>query len=240
MNRILRLIFVFIILSNYCIAQTTGVSSVLKGKILADTNDLDGIYIFNASTKDAVLSDKEGYFQIKATVGDTLMVSAVQFKGVKVGLKKEDFGPNLFFVKMHTLLRQLDEVRIMQYKNINSVSLGIVSKNVKTYTPAERKIYTATNGVDKLFNMISGRTKMLKEEAGIEKKEFLLEKISRLYDDSFFRDKLKIPEINIKGFQYYIIEDKDFVDALNSKNKTLATFLMGELAVQYLELLNQK
>jgi hypothetical protein len=68
----------------------------------------------------------------------------------------------------------------------------------------------------------------------------MLEKISRLYEDSYFIDKLKIPQINIKGFQYYIIEDKEFVEALNSKNKTLATFLMGQLAVDYLELLNQK
>ncbi len=240
MANLFKLVLILFLVSNYGLAQTTVEANILKGKILADTSDLDGIYIFNASTKNAVLSDQEGYFQIKATVGDTLMISAVQFKGVKVGLKKEDFGPNLFFVKMQTIMRQLDEVKVMQYKNINSISLGIVSKNVKTYTPAERKVYTATNGVDKIFNMFSGRTKMLKEEAGIEKKEFLLDKISRLYDDSFFKDKLKIPEINIKGFQYYIIEDKDFVDALNSKNKTLATFLMGELAVQYLELLNQK
>ena len=88
--------------------------------------------------------------------------------------------------------------------------------------------------------MFSGRTKMLKGEVEIEKKEFMLEKISRLYEDSYFIDKLKIPPINIKGFQYYIIEDKEFVAALNSKNKTLATFLMGQLAVDYLELLNQK
>ncbi len=234
-----RIILIVLFVCNNCFAQQNELK-LLSGKVLADSKDLEGIYVFNASTKNAVLTDKMGFFKIPAKIGDTLMISSVQLKGVQVVVQKEDFGPNLFFVKMQVMMRQLDDVVITQYKNINPISLGIVSKNVKTYTPAERKVYTATNGVDKLFNMFSGRTKMLKGEVEIEKKEFMLEKISRLYEDSYFIDKLKIPQINIKGFQYYIIEDKEFVEALNSKNKTLATFLMGQLAVDYLELLNQK
>jgi len=47
---------------------------------------------------------------------------------------------------LEPLVRLLDEVRINEYKNINAVSLGIISPNTKHYTPAERKLYTATGG----------------------------------------------------------------------------------------------
>jgi hypothetical protein len=42
----------------------------------------------------------------------------------------------------------------------------------KKYTPAERKLYTATSGggIDGLLNTISGRKAMLKKEIIVEKK----------------------------------------------------------------------
>lgn len=74
----------------------------------------------------------------------------------------------------------LKEIEVIEYKNINPVALGIVPANQKTYTPAERKLYTATGGgnryglstsvsLDGIINGISGRTKMLKKEVQVEK-----------------------------------------------------------------------
>jgi hypothetical protein len=40
----------------------------------------------------------------------------------------------------------LEEVTIIDYKKISAVSLGTTSKGVKKYTPAERRLYTATGG----------------------------------------------------------------------------------------------
>lgn len=221
------------------------VSKKLKGKVIADSSDLESIYIVNLKTNNASLTERGGYFEISASVGDTIMFSSVQFKGVKIALKKEDFEKELLFVKMETLMRQLDEVKIMQYKGINAVSLGIVPKGIKVYTPAERKLYTATTGsglvsVDGILNMISGRTAMLKKEAVVEKKEQLIARIGYLFEDDYFTDKLKIPSDYVKGFQFYLVEDVKFAEALKEKNKIKAQFLMGELAIKYLELINHK
>ena len=64
--------------------------------------------------------------------------------------------------------------------------------------------------------------------------------ITESFQDSFFIDKLKIPKDYVNGFKYFIIDDKHLIEAINSKNKSLATFLMSELAVKYLKLLNEK
>lgn len=219
-------------------------SKLLQGKIVANSSDLEGIYVLNLKSDHSTLTEKGGYFTIAASVGDTLMFSAVQFKGIEVAVKESDFDKPVFFVKMETIMRELDEVKINQYRNINAVSLGIVPKGMKVYTPVERKLYTATKGsglvsVDGIINMLSGRTAMLKTALMYEKKEMLLTKISYLFEDDFFIHKLKIPSEYVQGFKYYIVENDKVVSAINAKNKTLATFLIGELAVKYLELLKK-
>ena len=78
---------------------------------------------------------------------------------------------------------------------------------------------------------------MLKKEIIVEKKEMLLLKIENYYDTLFFIDILKIPADFVKGFQYYAVEDEKFAAAINAKNKTSATFILGELATQYLDII---
>jgi hypothetical protein len=243
MTTFIKCLFLLLIAS-FSVAQNKS-SKLLQGKIVANSNDLEGIYVLNLKTDHSTLTEKGGYFSITASVGDTLLFSAVQFKGIEIILKENDFEKELLFVKLETIIRELDEVKVNQYKNINAVSLGIVPKGIKVYTPAERKLYTATTGsglvsVDGIINMISGRTAMLKTALLYEKKETLLNKLSYLFEDEFFSHKLKIPTDYVQGFKYYIVENDKVVNAINAKNKTLATFLIGELAVEYLELLNKK
>lgn len=223
----------------------------LNGKITSDYPDLEGIYIANLNSDVATVSEKNGYFSINASVGDTLLFSAVQFVGTKIKLKEQDFSNTIFFVKLETLTNLLDEVKIDEYRKINSVSLGLVSKNQKKYTPAERKLKTAGElhwyspllipvggmSVDGLLNAISGRTSQLKQELVIERKELLLVKIATVFEENYFTETLKIPAENVKGFQYYIVDDENFIKALNNKNRTMAMFLMAELAVKYKELI---
>jgi len=224
----------------------------INGKVTADSNELEGIYIINLKTEKATLTERGGYFSITASVGDTLMFSAVQFKALKVALTESDFKKELFFVKMEPLVRFLNEVIVNEYKNINAVSLGIIPHDIKPSTPAERKLFTATGGGknlyglntkisgDAILNAISGRTAMLKKELEVEKKETLMDKINSWYETVYFTKTLKIPEDYVKGFLFYIVEDVKFVEAINAKNKTMATFLMNELAVKYNALLNEK
>lgn len=229
-------------------------AKVLKGKVVANSSDLEGIYIVNLKSEASTLTEKGGYFSIPTVEGDTLLFSHVQFKGLKVAVKKADFEAPLFFVKMEILLRQLDEVTIKQYKNINAVSLRILSKPAKKYTPAERKLSAAGElhwyspllipvggmSVDGMINSISGRTAMLKKELVIERKEFLLKKITDQFKEEYFTENLKIPAEYVKGFQYYLVENQEFVTALNDKNTTMATFIMNRLAVDYLQSIEKK
>ena len=244
----------FLFLVTFVQGQTAAISKKINGKVTASYTDLEGIYLINLKTEKSTLTEHGGYFSINASVGDTLLFSSVQFKGLKVALKESDFTNNLFFVKMEPIVRFLDEVKINEFKNINAVSLGIVSPFTKHYTPAERKLRTAEElhwysplliplggmSVDGMLNSISGRTAMLKKEVEVEKKETLMDKVEARFETKYFTQTLKIPEEYVKGFEYYIVEDVKFAEAVKSKNKTMATFIMNELAVRYNGLLREK
>jgi hypothetical protein len=234
-------VFFLLVITNGFAQETAEVK--LNGKIIANSNDLEGIYVVNLKTEKSVITEKGGFFTIEANPGETLMFSSMQFKGIQICLEPIDFQKELFFVKMEQMITQLPEVIILRYDNINAVSLGIVPPGMKHYTPAERKYATASSGamnpmgLDPLFNLFSGRTAMLKKEIEVEKKEFYLQKLDDRFDKHHFVDILKIPVEYIKGFEYYIVENERFTTSLNSKNKTMTEFLMTQLATKYLEII---
>jgi hypothetical protein len=250
MSRVVCLFFILV--ASKAFAQEP-VSVKLKGKVIADMSDLEGIYVINLKTEKAAITEKDGYFSIDAVSGDTLLFSAMQFKGVRVVLTQKTFENELLFVKMEPIMNQLKEVIVRRgFDNINAVSLGIIPKGQKSYTVAERKLYTATDlnasaslsgmaggsiSADPLLNFLSGRTRMLKKQLEVEKKEFYLKQLENLFDIDHFVNKLKIPSEYVKGFEYFAVENIKFTRILDTKNKTTIEFLLGELATKYNEIL---
>jgi hypothetical protein len=242
-----RLLLLYIFFPLVVLSQN---DSIVSGKIVSESSLLEGIHVINLSKRNGAITDARGYFQIKAKVSDTLQFSAVNLKATRHILKAGDFSNDLLLIKMESLITELEEVAIINYKNINAVALGIVPANQKTYTPAERKLAAAGDfkwysplliplggmSVDGLINSISGRTAMLKKELVVERKELLQAKTSDYFERKYFIETLKIPDEFVDGFLFYIVENEKFVNAMKDKNKTMATFVLSELAVEYLKL----
>jgi len=222
----------------------------LPGKVVSESSLLDGIHVINLSKNNGVITDSRGYFNIAVEINDTLQFSAVNLKATRHIVKQSDFSNELLLVKMESLITELEEVAIINYRSINAVSLGIVPANQKTYTPAERKLATAGEfrwysplliplggmSVDGLINSVSGRTSMLKKELVVERKELLQAKTSDYFERKYFVDTLKIPEDFVDGFLFYVVDNERYARAMRDKNKTMATFILSELATEYLKL----
>jgi len=203
---------------------------------MADLYNLEDMDVINIQTEKFKQTQTGGYFSIDAKEGDTLMFSGTNIKGLKVLICKEDLEKDILFVNLETVARELNEVTVVNYNHINAVSLGIVDVNQKKYTPAERKLKAASKGfltVDPILNMFSGRTAELKRNVETEKKEFWLTKIEELFEDVVLIEKLKVPSAFIKGFQYFLVENKRFVQLLEGNNKEMRDFALAELAVKY-------
>ncbi|QDW20244.1 hypothetical protein [Flavobacterium sp. KBS0721] len=229
--------------------------TAFNGRITANSTDLEGVYVINAQTEVMTTTNDLGAFSIAAKPGDEIVFSSIQFKENRVLLQQENFSDINFSVRLNVVMHQLQEVVIKNYNGINAVALGIIPGNQKTYTEAERKLHTATAlnatanagsmaggsvSADPLLNFLSGRTAMLKKELAVEKKEFFLKLLERMFTLEHFIDRLKIPAEYVKGFEYYAVENDKFTVILNSKNKTSTEFLLGELAVKYKEIIERE
>ena len=218
-------------------AQTENVQQI-RGKIIADSVAVDRINISNTTTDKATVSDASGFFTIPVKLGDILVFTAVNLETLRKKIGQQDLLKEVLTVVLSPKSIILKEV-VVNESAISAESLRIIPYGQKKYTPAERKLYTATsgNGIDGLLNTISGRKAMIKKEIIVEKKEQLLARFDVLFEDKYYTENLKIPSEYIKGFQYYCVEDTPFANALGAKNKALVMFLIVKLAETYNEII---
>ncbi|MFE3866902.1 hypothetical protein ACFX5E_02305 [Flavobacterium sp. LS2P90] len=228
------LLFVFFFLTQIIFGQNTAEKEI-RGKITAESVAVEGINILNSTNQRITVSDRDGFFSLFAKEGDILVFSAVNLVTLRRKVTNGDFISNGIQIQMTTQSIPLKEIVIHDNSRVTAENLGIIPYGQKKYTPAERKLYTATSGggIDGLLNTISGRKAMLKKEMVIEKKENSLSRLEVLFENKYYIETLKIPVDYIRGFQYYCIEDAGFSDALSTKNKTLAMFLIVSLAENY-------
>lgn len=211
---------------------------IVNGKITSTSDDLEGIYVINRTADVTVATTPGGYFTINARVNDTIVFSAIQFVAKELIVQESHFAEDLVFVALEHLVRSLDEA-IVTSSTITSESLGLVPKGQKRYTAGERKVYTATQGIDGLINVLSGRRKEVKKAAEYEKKELLMEKINYIYTEDEIVTELKIPQEHVRGLIYYAVQDKEFAEAIKQKNTIMAKFHMSRIATEYLELVSE-
>lgn len=223
----------FFLLVQVTFGQTEIVKKI-RGKITVDSVAVDRITIVNVSSNKATVSDAGGFFTIPAKEGDVLVFTAVNLEVLRRKINKQEVLQEIITVVMIPKSIVLKEV-LVNKSLLTAESLGIIPYGQKKYSPAERKLYTATSGggIDGLLNAISGRKAMLKKEIVIEKKEQLLARLDILFDNQYYTETLQIPLDYIKGFQYYCVDDASFADALKSKNKTLIMYLIVKLAENY-------
>ena len=237
-NNILILLFLF--LAQISFGQTSGVKEIM-GQVFEESSSVEGVNIINNNTQITTVTDENGMFSIVAKEGDVLVFSSVNMEPLKRRISAEDLNSASIQIKMTAKQIELKEVVVNDNMGITAENLGIIPHGQKTYTPAERKLYTAkSTSVDKILNGISGRTAMLKKEVKVEKKEMLFRKLEYLFDDNYYTERLRISLEDIKGFQLYCVEDSEFAVSLNSKNKTMSMFLITELARKYLKILENE
>ncbi len=235
-----NLYIVFLFFVQISIGQSK-VSKEILGQVFEQSTQVEGVNIINNTTQVATVSDENGKFSMVVREGDVLVFSAVNLNALKHRITAEDLGDIVLIIRMSAKEVELKEVIVNDNANITAENLGIIPLGQKKYTPAERKIYTATStSVDKVLNAISGRTSMLKKEAKVEKKEMLFRKMEYLFEETYYTERLKIPSEHIKGFQLYCVDNPEFSLSLNTKNKTMSMFLITGLAQEYLTIIEHE
>ena len=220
---------------------------VINGTIICDSNLVEGVHVLNLVNEKSTVTDRNGHFSIVAKQGDLLVFSAVHLNYWRKSIKENDFKTGFLEVIMTPKEVKLNEVVLTEYTKINAQELGIINYKPKAYTPAERKLRPTKITqmdliglmgfrlpLDPLLYWATGRTKMLKNDLKIEKKELLLRKLDDWNDNEFYVNQLKIPKEFVDGFKYYIIYDDELMSYLQSNNKIQGNFRISKLATDFL------
>lgn len=229
--------------------QSVFAQTLLKGRIISDEGTLEDIMVVNDGTKETVTTNAAGEFSIMAKSRDELIVASPQIDGLSIILNAHSFEQKILEIKVNLRAHQLEDVVI---RRITTKSLGIVSNDIKEYTPAERRLKTAMGGIknqygldtrislDQILNFFSGRTANLEKELQIEKFESNYKKLKNQFEEEFYLKTLQFVKEDIDGFLVYVSENPEVGVHLEHKNKELLKLKLVELAFQFKQLKHEK
>lgn len=205
-------------------------------RAVADSLPATNVKVVNIVNEQTAVSNADGEFRIQAKAGDMLVFPTENFEYKRFLIDEETLKKSVVTVVLTARAIQLDEVTI--HRDIDAETMGFVPKGQKKYTPAERKVYSATSGpVDIIVNGLTGRTKMLRKGVAVERRERLMERLEIQFEEEFYTDRLRIPADYIKGFRFFLLDDKDVVAALDARNKPALMERVLQLAPSYLDLI---
>lgn len=142
--------YVFTILFLFCFTPHLKAQDVqrvlINGKIIVDSDDKEGITIFNSSSNKGTITNERGEFSIYAALNDVLEFSALQFKDFVVTIDKNVIASHQITVILVEDVNKLDEVIILPF-NLTG-NLTVDSERVKTFNPNMDAIYFGIKNYD--------------------------------------------------------------------------------------------
>jgi hypothetical protein len=238
MTRNKLLLSLFLLTGTGLGAQTLP-SKQIEGRVYSESGDVAATHVLNISAKKASITDKDGFFTITATLGDTLVFSAIQYKRKSMMVTSAMLESKLLYVPLEEVLNQLDEVIVRPYNLtgdmatdltrteieplVTASTLGLPNAYVRLPTKAERELFAATAnpfmGFDPLINAITGRTKMLKNRIARNEKYERTQRVRAFYPDSLYTTELRIPSEKIADFMYFCEVDQAFQYLVDSHDR---------------------
>lgn len=214
-NKIFALLF-FISYVNF--AQ----EKLIKGKVVAEGNDVSGINLVNLVNEKSAVTDENGAFSILVKEEDMLVFSDESFYYKRKIIEADDLKKELLIIQMEPKPIEIEEVIVTQYAHLTAYNLGIIDYIPKQYTVAERRMISKVGSAKERKSMLEN-----------EKKLAVVAIVENFMDDSYFINTLKIDPDYIKGFKLYFSEDKDFAKIANLKIEDDITLAIIEIAQKY-------
>lgn len=259
-------LFVFFFLTIQFLFSQGIERELLRGKILADSVDVENITIFNISTNIGVISDSKGKFSIKARVADTLYFQGLSFVSKKYALTEKDFLVEELEIQLKVNVNELNEVVITpstltgnlkeDTKKINVYELSPVDMSKVVYYDDKRfssdnKVTTntnhfASNGSNINFKVIGkqiGKWIGIKTDSKKNAREMMEERKLREIQSKSYADHIKERFSHHFFVNIIKIENEDipaFLAYSEMSSFELAKFLKPENELQLIEYLVEK
>lgn len=119
----------------------------ISGRVYVKSNELEGITVFNTSSKQGTITDENGRFTIEARINDVLEFSALQFKDFSIIVSQRIMDSKKMTAMLVEDVNKLDEVVILPYDLSGSLNADLNS--VRTYNVDMDSIYAGVQDTEK-------------------------------------------------------------------------------------------
>lgn len=213
--------------------------------------DVENIHVINKTAQVFTTTNAFGNFKISVKLNDTLQFTSIQHKLKEVVVDASIIIDKELEVHLEELTYALDEVVVgrmltgdllidasrVEGEPITAKKLGIPSYQGKLKTQSERKLNEATTGggfipLFPIINAITGRTKQLKNQIKLERKDDLLYDIRIKLEPLLFSDET-LPENVRTDFFYFCSEDEYFIVRCKGKSDLEILEFLKEKLEQY-------
>lgn len=242
--RILWVVFV-LVLGTASYAQEEGMVRI-AGKITDSIGKgLEDVQIKNITQRRFTVTNAKGEFYTGVKPGDTLQYSHIGFELLTTVITNENIRSHQLLLIMLPSTEQLAEVVVAKEK-IDEVSVGIVPSKMRVFTKKERELRTASRlgsfeeifmhgaiflPLDPLINLISGRTKKIKQELKLDASQRNVKALNEKFF-TYLTMSVKVPEDNVMEFMYYLVDTgKD--ERLLTMENSLAEMYITDAYIEY-------
>ncbi|MDT0558351.1 carboxypeptidase-like regulatory domain-containing protein [Ichthyenterobacterium sp. W332] len=246
--------FLFLVSSFTVFSQDTD-RKPITGKVVVKTDELEGITVYNKSTKKGTSTDTSGNFEITVGLNDILVFGALQFEDFEANITEEILESKRMVVYLIEEVNKLDEVLILPYDLTGYLEKDV--EDVKTFNPDMDAIYFGikkqdeyefrddykssvdnialhsqsqpiiTNGLN-VKNLI-GLFFKKKEKSNNQVADVPINNLRTYYSDDYISNNFKIPKAEIDEFVVFL-----------EKNGLDYNLLRQGKEMQFLEFINQK
>ena len=216
MSKIKKNLFFLIILS---LISSHGYTQTLKGYVenAEDNSPIASVHVINLNQVIGVISDKKGKFEIAAKINDTLYLSYLGYKPIKVRVTNDLLKFENFKIQLTELAYALEEVIVSPYKltgylEIDAKNIPISrsfrysipglpskgyeggSRNIGAFSKIVNSIF---NPADFLYNLFGKNPKQLKKLKQMKDDYRIRELLASKFDRETLKELLQVEKVDI-------------------------------------------
>ena len=130
----------------------------INGRISVDTDDKEGITVYNQSSNRGTTTDENGAFKIDVTVNDIVAFGALQFKDFTITIDERIIKSRQVSVRLVEEVSKLDEVIVLPYDLSGNINADLEA--VRTYNVDMAEIYKGEEDFDDYKFTADNKTKI--------------------------------------------------------------------------------
>ena len=229
----------------------------VSGKLFA-ANDLEGVTIFNTSSKEGTIADFQGNFTLEVALNDVLEISALQYEANTIRVNQEVITTKQIRLFLVDKVNALNEVLLLPSQlsgnllvdmqnakgakkmEMNFGNLKEIEFSEDAFTKVDNKIVKKDQLADGLnVANIFGLNKLINrplKKRSLPKEDISLDKIlATRYKSEFYEQNYKIPSPRVEAFIRFVVLNGLTENLLQEKEEFFLLDFFQKKSVEFLK-----